>query len=126
MSRLRRLAVTLSVATCAAHADGVTAAEPNWPSRPIRLILPATPGSSTDILGRLVGKWLESDLKATVPVINMPGATGAIGVGRMVQNGADAHSIAVMTGDTLALATNADSTFKFADVVPLGVMIRQP
>ena len=101
-------------------------AQDRYPSKPLELIVPWGPGGGADILGRLVGKWLESDLKATVPVINMPGATGAIGVGRMVQNGADAHSIAVMTGDTPALATNADSTFKFADVVPLGVMIRQP
>lgn len=107
-------------------APPVAQAQERYPAKPIELIVPWGPGGGADILGRLVAKWMEADLKATVPVINMPGATGAIGVNRMVQNGADAHSIAVMTGDTLALATAADSAFRFQDVVPLGVMIRQP
>ena len=107
-------------------APGGAQSQERFPAKPIEMIVPWGPGGGADILGRLVAKWMETDLKATVPVINMPGATGAIGVGRMVQNGADAHSIAVMTGDTLALATGSDSTFKFQDVVALGVMIRQP
>lgn len=118
----------LTALTLAATLLAPTVAQPQerYPAKPIELIVPWGPGGGADILGRLVAKWMEADLKATVPVINMPGATGAIGVNRMVQNGADAHSIAVMTGDTLALATAADSAFKFQDVVPLGVMIRQP
>ena len=107
-------------------APGGAQSQERFPAKPLEMIVPWGPGGGADILGRLVAKWMEADLKATVPVINMPGATGAIGVGRMVQNGADAHSIAVMTGDTLALATGSDSTFKFQDVVALGVMIRQP
>lgn len=107
-------------------APGGAQSQERFPTKPLEMIVPWGPGGGADILGRLVAKWMEADLKATVPVINMPGATGAIGVGRMVQNGADAHSIAVMTGDTLALATGSESTFKFQDVVALGVMIRQP
>ena len=122
---MRALLTALTIAASLLAPGGAQAQE-RFPAKPIELIVPWGPGGGADILGRLVAKWMEADLKATVPVINMPGATGAIGVNRMVQNGADAHSIAVMTGDTLALATAADSAFKFQDVVPLGVMIRQP
>ncbi len=122
---MRALLTALTLATTLLAPGGAQAQE-RFPAKPIEMIVPWGPGGGADILGRLVAKWMEADLKATVPVINMPGATGAIGVGRMVQNGADAHSIAVMTGDTLALATAADSTFKYPDVVALGVMIRQP
>ncbi len=110
----------------AAVAPGAARAQDRFPWKPVEMIVPWGPGGGADILGRLVSKWMEGDLKATVPVINMPGATGAIGINRMVLNGADGHSIGVMTGDTLALATLQDTTFKFQDVVALGVMIRQP
>lgn len=120
--------LSLAVALLAALslAPEAARAQDRYPSKPVEMIVPWGPGGGADILGRLVGKWLEGDLKATVPVINMPGATGAIGIGRMVQNGADGHSIGVLTGDTLALATSSESTFKFQDIVALGVMIRQP
>lgn len=105
---------------------GSAGAQERFPWKPVEMMVPWGPGGGADILGRLVGKWMEADLKTPVPVINMPGATGAIGIARMVQNGADGHAIGVMTGDTLALATTTDTTFRFQDIAALGVMIRQP
>ncbi len=125
LNRLRNVLLPCLLAAGVA-APSASLAQERFPSKPIELVVPWGPGGGADILGRLVAKWLEGDLKATVPVINSPGATGAIGVARMVANGADGHSIAVLTGDTLALATVPESTFRFPDVVALGVMIRQP
>ena len=112
---------------CALALASVTAyAQDRYPSKPVEVIVPWGPGGGADILGRLVAKWLEADFKAPFTVLNLPGATGTIGLQKMVANGADAHSIGVLTGDTLTMAAFADSPFKLAEVVALGVIIRQP
>ena len=110
----------LALAIPSAHA------QERYPSRPVEIVVPWGPGGGADILGRLVAKWLEADFKTPFPVINLPGATGSIGLQKMAANGADAHSIGVMTGDTLTMAAFPDSPFKFAEITALGVLIRQP
>ncbi|CAA9280011.1 MAG: BUG/TctC family periplasmic protein [uncultured Acetobacteraceae bacterium] len=66
-----------------------TAAE--WPSRPVRFILPYPPGGPTDIMGRVVAQALTRDLPQPVVVENRAGAAGAIGteaVARAAPDGA--------------------------------------
>jgi tripartite-type tricarboxylate transporter receptor subunit TctC len=104
----------------------ITHAQDRYPSRSVDMIVPWGPGGGADILGRLVAKWLEGEFKSPFPVINLPGATGSIGLQKMVASGADAHAIGVLTGDTLTMAAFADSPVKLGEIVALGVMIRQP
>jgi len=120
-----------SSAICAALCASVAGATPavgqeRFPSRPVEVVVPWGPGGGADILGRFVAKWMESDLQGWFPVINLPGATGSIGLQKMVASGNDAHAIGVLTGDTLTMAALPDSPFKFGEIVALGVMIRQP
>jgi tripartite-type tricarboxylate transporter receptor subunit TctC len=77
-------------------------------------------------MGRLAARWLESDLKTNVVVQNAPGATGSIGLNKMIRDGSTGYSIGVMTGDTLSLGAFPKSPFNFSDVTPLAVLIRQP
>ena len=97
-----------------------------YPAGPIELIVPWGPGGGADVMGRLAARWLESDLKTNVVVQNAAGATGSIGLNKMIQNGATGYSIGVMTGDTLSLGAFPKSPFNFSDVTPLAVLIRQP
>ena len=101
-------------------------AQANYPSKPIRLIVPWGPGGGADIMGRLVGRWLETDLKGTVVVMNQPGATGSIGLRKLVDEGADGHTLGVLTGDTLTLGAFPEQLFNVSNTVALGIMIRQP
>lgn len=94
-------------------------------SKPLQLIVPWGPGGGADIMGRLAARWLETDLKSTVVVQNMPGATGSIGLRKMVAEGADGLTIGVLTGDTLTMAAYPESQFKLNETTTLGVMIRQ-
>lgn len=123
----RNLLQKAAIAAVALLVVGMTAlAQERYPSKPIEMVVPWGPGGGADVLGRLVAKWLEGELKVPVPVINAPGATGSIGVNRMLANGVEGYSIAVLTGDTLALAAPAEPQVKMSDIAALGVMIRQP
>lgn len=102
-------------------------AQEKFPARPIEMMVPWGPGGGADILGRTIARWLEADLKVSVPVLNNAGAMGSIGLARMVATGGDGHAVGVMTADTwMMLATTSAAQLKTQDVVPLGVMVRQP
>lgn len=97
-----------------------------FPSRPITFIVPWGPGGGADQVARIVSKLVEPEVKTSVPVVNMPGATGQTGLTKLVTSPADGYTIEVMTGDTFALFAAKNSRFKLDQITPLAVMIRQP
>ena len=101
-------------------------AQERFPSRPVEVIVPWGVGGGADILGRFLSKWLEADLKAPFPVSNMPGASGMIGLGRLVTQPADGQTLAILTGDSLMMAATPAASFKWNDAVALAVLVRQP
>ena len=68
-------ALALAVAACGSNA---ALAQP-YPSKPVRIIVPYTPGGSNDVLGRMVAKHMQETLKQPFIVENKPGAAGQIG-----------------------------------------------
>ena len=100
-------------------------AQDKYPSRPIELIVPWGAGGGADQLARRVSKLLEPDLKTSMPVINVPGATGNTGMTKLLSAAPDGYSTAILIGDTLSTIAGG-GRWKLADLVPLGVMIRQP
>ena len=89
------------------------------------MIVPWGPGGGADQLARRVSKLLEPDLKTSIPVINVAGATGNTGMTKLLSAAPDGYSTAILIGDTLSTIAGG-GRWKLADVVPLGVMIRQP
>src|SRR5438046_868347 len=69
------------------------AAEPPYPSRPVRIIVPFAPGGSTDIVARLVGQKLTEAWHQQVVVDNRAGAGGNIGMGLGAQASPDGYTI---------------------------------
>jgi tripartite-type tricarboxylate transporter receptor subunit TctC len=68
-----------------------------YPAKPIRLIVPAVPGSPPDIIGRLVGERLSAAVGQPVIVDNRPGAVGTIGLHAVVRASPDGHTIGVIS-----------------------------
>ena len=101
-------------------------AQEKYPSRPIEFIVPWGAGGGADQLARRTGKLLEADLKVSIPVINVPGATGNTGMAKLLAAAPDGYSMAVFIADTLATLAGGKGRYKIADIVPLAVMIRQP
>jgi tripartite-type tricarboxylate transporter receptor subunit TctC len=65
----------------------------NWPTKPIKLIIPFAAGGTTDILGRLLAQQLTKDLGQNVIVENKPGAGGNIAAEFVAQSAADGYTI---------------------------------
>jgi tripartite-type tricarboxylate transporter receptor subunit TctC len=107
----------------------------DWPSRPVRLILPFPPGGGTDILGRLIAERLSASLGQPVVTENRGGAGGNVGAEAAARSAPDGYTI-VLVAPSLAISPalyskiNYDPVKDFAAVslvatVP-NVMITQP
>lgn len=68
-----------------------------YPSKAIRIIVPFTPGSATDIMARIVGERLNSAWGQPVVVENRPGAGGTIGIRETARAEADGYTLAVVS-----------------------------
>jgi tripartite-type tricarboxylate transporter receptor subunit TctC len=82
-----------------AQAGGAAA----YPSKPIRLVVPFTPGGSTDILARAIGQKLTEAWGQPVVIDNMPGAGGSIGADKVAKAPADGYTLLMGHIGTLAV-----------------------
>src|SRR5256885_15108365 len=79
----------------AALAFSVQAQE--YPTKPIRIIVPLTPGSGADIAGRIIAARMSEHWKQPVLVENRPGAGGQIGTSAVVKSEPDGHTLLVQS-----------------------------
>ncbi len=70
-------------------------AQQDYPSRPIRMIVPFTAGSTSDISARLIGQKISESLGQPVLVENRPGASGTIGMQAVAKSKPDGYTLAV-------------------------------
>jgi tripartite-type tricarboxylate transporter receptor subunit TctC len=72
-----RAVLCCAIALLAGHASAQTSAQ-NWPSRPIKLIVPTGPGAATDVMARLIADDVSRVVGQPMFVENMPGASGIL------------------------------------------------
>jgi len=70
-----------------------TVAAQEWPSRPVHIVVPYTPGTGADILARVFDPKLSQRLKASFVVDNKPGATGNIGADVVAKSPPDGYTL---------------------------------
>lgn len=74
-----------------------TASAQTYPSKPIKIIVPFTPGSATDVMARIVGERLNNAWGQPVIVENKPGAGGTIGIRDTARADPDGYTLAVVS-----------------------------
>ena len=112
------------VAIVTALCSGVAGAQA-WPTKPVRIVVPFTAGSATDILARTFGQKLQEYWGQSVIVDNRPGAGGTIGTGIVAKSPPDGYTLLVSSA---AYAVNPsmypdlpfDTLKDFVEIVPLG------
>jgi len=105
---------------------GARGAQASFPDKPIRIIVPFTPGTGIDILARTLGQKMGEDWKIAVIVENKPGASGNIGTEAAAKAQPDGYAL-LMTASTIVLNRSLfksipyDPVKDFAPVAPLAI-----
>lgn len=113
------LAAFLAVATA-------TGAAAQWPSKPVRLVVPFPAGGSTDVVGRIVAAKLSDRLGQQVVVDNRGGASGTIGSEVVARSPADGYTLVLSNigsqgiGPALFTSVKYDTAKDFAHVAMIG------
>ena len=97
MKRLLTFAFACSILSSAS-------AGAQYPSKPVRMVVPFGAGSSTDIVARIIGQPLGQALGQPIVVENKPGADGIIAAQDVVKAAADGHTIFLATNSPLSAA----------------------
>jgi tripartite-type tricarboxylate transporter receptor subunit TctC len=122
---LRRAAAFLAATSLAVFALGALAAEPAYPSRPIRLVVPFGPGTQSDIVARLLSMKLEPELGQPVVIENRAGASSNIGNEAVAKSPPDGYTL-LLGGSLMTLlpsvmgAQAVDPVAAFAPVIKIG------
>ena len=135
--RLAAAALTIAFAIVALALTSTHAiAQPAYPNRPIRLVVPYPPGALTDLLARAVGERLGAALKQPVIIENKPGAGTLIGAELVAKSPADGHTLLIATSTTLGISpmlyqpSPVDPLRDFAPIARIGsvnfVLIANP
>jgi tripartite-type tricarboxylate transporter receptor subunit TctC len=105
-----------------------TASAQNWPSRPIKIIVPFAPGGSTDIIGRLAADQLGRDIGQAVVVENVGGGAGAIGTMQVERAPADGYTLGIATVSTMVVYQSAKEKPEYSvnDFAPITNIASMP
>jgi len=89
----RRTFLQLTASAIATAAASRAAWAQQWPAKPIRMLVPFTAGSTTDVLGRVIAEALAPGLGQSIVVENRGGAGGSIGSALVAQAPADGYTL---------------------------------
>ena len=122
----RRRLIVAGTAALALGA-GPALAQPGFPNRPIRFVVPF-PGGFTDALARLVGQKMADAMGQPVLVENRPGASGAIGAQEVLRAPADGHTMFLGHIGTHALNPHLQDKLAYdpAELAPVSLLVQLP
>lgn len=128
---LRRAFISLAFFSFVSHVFAQ-----NYPAKPIRLVVPFTPGGVTDTSGRLIAEQLSKRLGQQVIVDNKPGASGNIGTQQVASSEPDGYTLLLGFDGTLVInphvfpKTGFDTLKDFAPIGKIGdavlILVAQP
>ena len=119
----RRAVLTAAAATAATLTSPVARAQDGFPNKPIRLVVPFTPGGVTDTSGRIVAEFLGKRLGQQVIVDNRPGASGNIGTAQVASATPDGYTLVLGFDGTMVINPHVFAKVPFdtlKDFAPVG------
>jgi tripartite-type tricarboxylate transporter receptor subunit TctC len=120
--RLRQLFMPVA-AMALALGSAIAPAQPAWPDKPVRVILPFPPGGPSDIVMRLAAEKMQASLKQPIVIENKPGAGGNVGTAEGARAAPDGHTW-IWGTDTLVTVNPhvyKQLGFKPEDLVPVTI-----
>ena len=90
--RIVRIASRIATLTAALLVAALPAAAQEWPTKPVRFVVPFPPGGSVDPLARLMAAKLGDAMKSQFIVENKPGASGSIGTAFVAKSAPDGYT----------------------------------
>ncbi|RYF61983.1 MAG: tripartite tricarboxylate transporter substrate binding protein, partial [Comamonadaceae bacterium] len=125
---LDRRRIVLAGAASAALGPRLATAQPAWPDKPVRVVVPWAPGGITDILARLVAQKMGDQLGQPFIIDNKGGAGGNIGAEQVAKSPPDGYTLLLTNPG--AFSTNqylyADMRYKPFDFDPIIVLAKFP
>lgn len=105
MQRRHFLQASAAAALTSTTTLGLAQGSAAWPAKPIRIVVPFTPGGTTDMVARLIGNELGKQLGQSVIVENKPGAGTTIGVDYVAKQPADGYTFVCVANSFTANKT---------------------
>src|SRR5579871_5189367 len=105
-----------------------SAAAQSYPSRPVKVIVPWTPGQATDIAARVVAQKLQDALGQAFVIDNKPGAGGSIGSDAVAKSAPDGYTLLAASSGPLSIMPNLQKTPYEAlkDFAPISLVASTP
>lgn len=122
---MSRRAFGASMASAALLGGARRAAAQDYPSSPVRIVVPFPPGNFSDLVGRLLVEEMQTRYGATLVVDNRAGATGAIGVQVVTQAQPDGYTLLLSSNSPLSVNAAVRSNLPFdikKDLEPIGLL----
>lgn len=108
---------------------GAPASAQDWPTKPVKIVVPFGPGSTPDVVARLIANHLQDKLHQPVVVENKPGASGNTGTDAVAKAEPDGATIGVSIGGPLAINTLLFSKLPYnpqTDIAAITQLVTQP
>jgi tripartite-type tricarboxylate transporter receptor subunit TctC len=123
------MGLSLASAGLLAAALPSTASAQEFPSKPIRLVVPFAAGGGTDLLARMLAKEMTGSLGQSVVVENVAGAGGSIGAAQVARAPADGYTLMMGTPGTVHINPAMNPNVKYdpdRDFIPIGHFSESP
>lgn len=127
---MRRVTIVVLAALCGAAVHQAAAQSTgSYPNRPIRLVMPASPGGPVDVIGRTVGTGLAEALGQTIVMDNRAGAGGIIGAEIVARGNPDGYTLMFAHSGPLAIEAAIHSKLPYhplKDFAPVSLVAASP
>jgi tripartite-type tricarboxylate transporter receptor subunit TctC len=126
--RFRRIGIIVGAWLLFLAAPDQGQAQENFPNRPIRIVIPYSPGSVTDVFARIIGQNMQEQWKGSIVVESKSGANGSIAAEEVARAAPDGYTwLLVTTFFTASPSLNTALRWDpVRDFVPIGQVCRAP